>query len=107
MEVALIALGIALAAAITRLVCGIKLMTDYRVDEYLATPRARRLWLAGMALPLVMIACIIVAASTTHVWWVELAPYFLAAFVVWKTAWAIRMRLSGKYRDFYRSMQWQ
>ena len=104
---AVIAITLALAVAIVRLVCGVKLMTDYRVDDYLASSRARRLWLVGMIAPVLMVSLIAFASYATHLWWIELPAWLLAIAVGYKTIWAVRTRLSGRYREFYKAMQWR
>ncbi len=95
LAIALCLAATALAAAIVRLWVGVTLMTNYKVDEYLTTPRARRLYWTGIATPFVMVGALIALASMTGIWWVTLPPCLLAAFVVWKTSWVLRMRFSG------------
>jgi Mn2+/Fe2+ NRAMP family transporter len=107
LAIALLLAATALAAAIVRGWAGVTLMSDYKIDEYLATPRARRLYWTGVAMPFVIVGAIVGLASMTGLWWVMLPACLLAAFVVWKTSWALHMRFSGKYRDFYRAMHWR
>lgn len=106
LAIVLLLAATALAAAVVRGWAGVTLMSKYKIDEYLDTTRARRLYWTGVAMPFVMVGAIVALASMTGIWWVMLPPCLLAAFVVWKTSWVLRMRFSGKYRDFYRAMQW-
>jgi hypothetical protein len=105
--IALFLVATALAAAIVRLWVSVRLMSNYKVEEYLSTTRARRLYWTATAMPLVSVGAIVALASMSGIWWVMLLPCLLAAFVVWKTAWVLHMRFSSKYRDFYRAIQWR
>jgi hypothetical protein len=73
----------------------------------LATPRTRRLYWIGMAMPLIIVGAIAAAAGTTGIWWVTVAALVFAALVILTLAWKLHMRFSGKYREFYRTMQWR
>ncbi|HTV93698.1 MAG TPA: hypothetical protein VMG98_13360 [Verrucomicrobiae bacterium] len=105
--VALATLAAILAAAIVRFTCILKLMREYTVDEYLTTPRARRLYITGMAMIVVMVLGITFAASLSQIWWVTTAAAAFAFLVLLKTGWALWMRFSGRYREFYRQAQWR
>jgi hypothetical protein len=97
----------ALGAAIVRGWTSITLMSNYKVDDYLTVPRARRLYWAGTVAPFVIVGALVALASMTGTWWVMLPVCLLATYVIVKTAWVLHMRFSGKYRDFYRAMQWR
>ncbi len=96
-----------LVAAVVRGWGAITLMSNYSVDEYLATPRARQLYWISAVMPLIMVGAIVALASMTGIWWVTLPACLFAAFVICKTLWVLHMRFSGKYREFYRAMQWR
>ena len=100
-------IAVLIGSVILRFVCAYKLMTEYTVDEYLSTPRARTLWLLNMALPLLVVIAIVFAASLTHIWWVTTAAAIFALAVIVKTIWAVWMRLSGRYKAFYQQQQWR
>lgn len=107
MIVALIGTATAVAAAIIRLTLGVKLMNEYRVEEYMTDPRARRMYIVANAMPFILAAWAILMAMQTHLWWVVAAAAWLAIVVIWKTWWIVYMRVTGKYRDFYAKAQWR
>ncbi|HEY1429171.1 MAG TPA: hypothetical protein VGF18_06330 [Candidatus Tumulicola sp.] len=95
-----------LACSVIRLWAGVTLMSRYRVADYIASAPARRLYWIGAAAPLVSVAAIVVLAFCSRLWWVEVPGFVLCLFVLAKTVWALRMRFTGKYVDFYRKHQW-
>ena len=98
---------VAMLAAALKLRAGVTLMTSYRVDEYLATPRARRLYWTVMLSPLAVGASIVALACCTGFWWVELAAAAVCAFIVGGIGWRLWMRSSGRYVAYYRDHQWR
>ena len=104
---ALVTLATIVAAVSVRFICAMKLMREFTVDRYLATPRGRRLWVTSMAMPPVAVLGIAFAASLTHIWWVTAFAGLFAGLVLLKTGWAVWMRRSGRYREFYRQQQWR
>jgi len=96
-----------LTAAALKLWAGVTLMTSYRVEEYLATPRARRLYWTVMLAPLV-IGCSIVAMSfCSDIWWIELPAAVLCASILCSIGWKVWMRFSGRYVEYHRERQWR
>lgn len=104
---ALVTFAAILAAAFVRFICAMKLMREFTVDEYLTTPGARRLWITSMAMVLVIVVGIVFAASLSRIWWVTACAGGFACLVLLKTGWAVWMRFSGRYREFYRQQQWR
>lgn len=94
-------------AVLVQLWAGITLMTQCRVEEYLSTPHARRLYAVAAAAPLVIAAAIVTLAFCTTIWWVELAACLFAALIVFTVSWKVWMRLSGRYVEFYKPRQWR
>jgi hypothetical protein len=85
----------------------LRLMHKYRVHEYTAVPHARRLyWTARFASLLVGIA-LVSLASMTHIWWIETAAWMFFAYIIGVNIWALQLRFSGKYVEFYRARQWK
>lgn len=84
----------------------VHLMTKYRTDEYLSNPAARRLYVFHMTGAVATPALVVVAAYTSHIWWVVTAAWLFFAFATYRVGTKIRMRLNGSYREFYKSVQW-
>ncbi len=95
------------AAAIVRFNCIMKLMREYTVDEYLTSPRARRLWITSTAMIPITALGIVLLASFSHIWWVTASAAAFASLVLLKAGWVVWMRFSGRYREFYRQQQWR
>lgn len=83
------------------------LMCDYRVDEYVATSKARRLYWIAAAAPAVIGAAIFVLAWCTSIWWVEAAGAVLWGLILYGVARRLWVRFSGRYVEFYRQRQWR
>lgn len=85
----------------------LRLINRYRVDEYLNPGEPRRLyWIARIASLLVGIA-ILLLAYATKLWWVVTPAWLFTAYIVGVNAWALRMRFSGAYAEYYRARRWQ
>jgi len=96
-----------LVAAALRLWAALTLLHTYRVEFYLSDPSARKLWItATVTLPTIGFG-IALCSLAPGIWWVGLAGCSVFAFTIYKCAWIVYMRRTGKYRDFYRRMQWQ
>ena len=98
---ALVCLVAFLTAVGIRVYCGFTLMYKYKPDDYLATPRARRMWYAAQLMAPVATIPLIVAATIPQIWWVTMWVCILAVLICCKTAWVMWMRFSGRYRAFY------
>jgi hypothetical protein len=95
-----IAAGIAAYSKLT-------LMHKYRVDEYTTVPHARRLYWSARAASLLVGIALISLAWLTKIWWVSTAAWVFFAYIFGINAWALHMRFSGKYVEFYRVRQWK
>jgi predicted lysophospholipase L1 biosynthesis ABC-type transport system permease subunit len=103
----LICASVILALAPIRAWAVVHLMTHYRVDEYLSNPKARRFYIFNIGGGIVTAALVVVAAYTSHVWWVIAAAWIFFAFVGYRIGTKLRMRLDGSYREFYKAAQWR
>ena len=83
------------------------LINRYRFEEYLTDPRARQLyWTARIAAAILAIALIILGICS-GLWWVAIPLFAFAAFVLYRNAWAVWMRLTGRHTQFYRERGWR
>ena len=103
---ACIAGSLILILAPLRAWAAVRLMSKYRVGEYLSNPSARRLYVFHMASAIATAALVVVAAYTSHLWWVISAAWVFFAFAVYRIGTKLRMRLDGSYREFYKAAQW-
>ncbi len=96
--------GVALAALVgavsIKFWSAIRLMSRYRVEEYLAIPEARRLYWAGKLTPVAACAAIVVLSYCAHLWWLESPAWLFLAIIVGGVTW----RVSGHYAAFYRTI---
>ena len=90
-----------LTAVGIRVYCGFTLMYQYKPDDYLATPRARRMWYAAQLMAPVATIPLVVASTIPQIWWVTMWACIFAALVCYKTGWVMLIRFSGRYRAFY------
>jgi hypothetical protein len=107
MIVPIVAAVVLIGAVSLRAWAAISLMTHYSVDDYLATPTARRLYWTSAAAPVVSVLAIFVLATCTKIWWVEVAAGVFGIIVFIKTIYVVRLRVTGRYKAFYRASQWQ
>ncbi|HZZ64501.1 MAG TPA: hypothetical protein VFE17_03310 [Candidatus Baltobacteraceae bacterium] len=103
-----------LALAVLLVVCvaitgygKLTLLHQYRVEEYLATVRARRLYWGVRIAAAGLAASIAGLGLCTRIWWVELPAILFAAFTLYINARAVFFRLSGKYIEYYRQRGWR
>jgi hypothetical protein len=101
-RLAIVAALALIAASILRIWATFTLMHRYRVDEYLATSQARRLYRTAQFTPLVACAAVLALAWITRIWWVEAPAAIFALVVAVKTGWAVRVRLSAAYAGYDR-----
>jgi hypothetical protein len=81
--------------------CKLTLLNGYHFEAYLSSPRARRLYW-GARLSAITLALSLAALGYAAKFALFSLPlYLLAAFAVYTNVRATRMRLSGRYRDFY------
>jgi hypothetical protein len=104
---ALVWLVVLIAAVGIKSWAGFRLMYGYRPPAYLATPDARRLYRTNLVATIFIPIPIVAASYESGVWWVEAAAWLLFTFCAAKIAWAIHMRTSGKYVEYYRRHQWE
>jgi hypothetical protein len=95
-----------IAPAPIRLLTAVRLMNGYPVDAYLSDPAARRLWLANVGLAFLIPIGLVLLAIASGVLGIAIPVGLLALLVTWRLVWKIRLRLSGRYREFYRAAQW-
>jgi hypothetical protein len=92
--IAIYAALVLVAAAGVKLWASLTLLYRYRAEDYVAFPQARPLYLAHLAMPVVMGAAIVTLAYCTGLRWVEIPAWFVFAFAAWKCVRALRVRAS-------------
>lgn len=83
------------------------LMTHYRIDDYLATAKARRFYWTAMVAPIVACLAIVALAATTRLWWLVVPAVIFLSLISARTTWAVRLRLSGAYAEYARQRRWR
>jgi hypothetical protein len=105
--IAIVWLFVLVAAVAIKSWAGLRLMYGYRPSAYLATAPARRLYWTNLASTIFIPIPIVAASYESNLWWVEVAAWLLLTLCAAKIAWAIHMRTSGKYVEYYRRHQWE
>jgi len=104
---ALTAAFILIAATGYRLWAVLRLMHGYSIDDYDEKPAARRLFMRSRVALIAVLGALLTLSFCSGLWWVELAAAFVCVGGLAKLLWAIDMRRTGKYREFYAARFWR
>lgn len=82
-------------------VAKLTMLNNYGVEEYLDPGRPRLLYWIARAASTGTGTFVLAFGLLTRTLWVEIPAFLFFAFVVWVNVRALRMRLSGEYRQWY------
>jgi hypothetical protein len=93
-----VTLAILIASVSIKFWSTVRLTSRYRVEDYLATEEARRLFLMGKITPVVACLAIVTLSFLTRLWWVELPACLLTGIITVGVARIVVRR----YAEFHR-----